>query len=275
MNIAIQDVRILGHSFYRPLDHVEARLEKLINYLLGREIDVVCLQELFHAEYQQQVFSSVRSVFPYASGFARKGMKLRLDNELFVLSKFPLSEGQLVRFQSAKIEERIFTSKGFYRVNLEIPGIGELTLINAHMTAGGIRAHPEGKQSMAIRNKQIKQLLRHLPDDRPVIIVGDLNAGPESSQMNYLQFIEAGLLDGFIMAKGEGISWDPENPLVKCGSEHYLSPQRIDHILLNQAAMKVFEPRNAQIVLEECSIDTGINQIPVSDHYGIYIELHF
>ena len=275
LNIAVQNVRILGRSFHRPLDHIEARLEKLISYLLGTDIDIVCFQELFHADYQHLVFSSVKSVFPYGTGFARKGMKFRLDNELLVLSKYPLTDGQLVRFQAAKPEERIFTSKGFYKVNLEIPEIGKLVLINAHMTAGGLRHHPEGEHSMNIRSKQIIQLLQHLPEEGPVIIVGDLNTGPEASRENYLQFIEAGLLDGFILAEGEGISWDPENPLVKNGTEHHLSPQRIDHILLNQAALKIFEPKNAEIVLTECSINAGINQIPVSDHYGVLIELHF
>jgi len=94
------------------------------------------------------------------------------------------------RIQPAKIEEKIFTSKGFYQVNLDIPGIGGLTIINVHMTAGGLRTHPEGKRSMDIRSRQIRQLLQHLPDDQPAIITGDINAGPESSQENYLQLNE-------------------------------------------------------------------------------------
>ena len=77
------------------------------------------------------------------AGLANAGIKSRLDNELLVVSKFPPASGKLVRFRHAALEERLFTSKGFYETDVILPKAGNIRLINFHMTAGGIRHHPE------------------------------------------------------------------------------------------------------------------------------------
>lgn len=271
-NTALQDVRFLGRSVYRPVDFVQERLAELTKRLKVLNADIICLQEFFHAELQNQFYASLKSIYPYAAGFAKTGFKLRLSNELLILSKFPLKDGKLTRFTHAAIEERFFTSKGMYRINIEIPGMKVLQLINFHMTAGGLRNHPEDQHMDAIRSSQIRQLLGSMPEDIPVLLAGDLNAGPETSKSNYSELLAAGLIDAFTNGNNSGITWNPENPLVASNKEHHLPPQRIDHIFLNKAGAGKLAPVKSCIVLNAASVYLPDGRtIPVSDHYGVQV----
>lgn len=274
-NAALQDVRFLGQSFYRPVDFVQDRLAELTKQLKILNADIICLQEFFQTKLQEQFYASLTSLYPYVTGFAKAGFKLRLGNELLILSKFPLKDGKLTRFTHTTIEERFFTSKGMYRINVEIPGMKALQLINFHMTAGGLRNHPEDQHMDAIRSAQIRQLLESVPKDIPVLLAGDLNAGPDSSKINYQEMLQAGLIDAFANGNGSGITWDPENPLVASNKEHHLLPQRIDHIFLNKAGAGKLAPVKSCIVLNGTSVRLPDGRlIPVSDHYGVRVDFN-
>ncbi|MBI4006433.1 MAG: endonuclease/exonuclease/phosphatase family protein [Gammaproteobacteria bacterium] len=274
-NTATQDVRLFGKSVYRPIDFTQERLTELTKQLKESKVDIICLQEFFHADLQKHLFTSLKSEYPYAAGFARTGFKLRLGNELLILSRFPLENGKLARFNHATFGERVFTSKGMYKINIEIPGIEKLQLITFHMTAGGLLNHPESKKMEAIRSAQIRQLLEFTSENIPTILAGDLNAGPESSKDNYYQLLQKGLIDAFTHGNGDGITWDPVNPLVVSGDENHLPPQRIDHIFLNRKAANKLEPKNSRIVLNEISVNLSDGRkITVSDHYGVQVDFN-
>ena len=272
-NAAIKDVRILGKSMYSPTGYIDKRLEALAEYLKKLNADIVCLQEVFHANFQHRLYSFLNSAYPFAAGFAREGIKTRLGNELLILSKYPLRNEVLIRFNHAALEERIFTSKGIYRVEIILPEIGELHFYNFHMSAGGLLKHPESRHMESIRSSQIKQLLDTISDDVPVILAGDLNAGPEASQINYREILDEGYMDAFTLSEGEGVTWDPENPLVKLSNEGHLPPQRIDHVFVNPLALEYLRPVTSSVVLNESIVElTDGNTIPVSDHYGLQVK---
>ena len=272
VNAALQDIQILGHSFYRPIAYIQQRLHELAAQIRQLDPGVLCLQELFHFGLQQQFYLLLKDRYPYACGFARKGLKFRLGNELITLSKYPLKNGAFYSFKDAALEEKIFTSKGFYGMNLEIPGTGEFQLINFHMTAGGLRLHPENPAMEKIRSSQIHQLMNHASSRMPVILAGDLNAGPGASRKNYDEVIDAGFTDTFETAGSEGISWDPDNPLIQWHGEYHLPPQRVDHIFINKVAGQIIKPSGASIVLDHACIRlTNGSNIPVSDHYGVQV----
>ncbi len=272
-NAAIEDVRIFGKSMYCPADYIQARLEALTKYLEILNADIICLQELFHTKLQHQLYASLEATYPYAAGFARPGLKLRLGSELIILSKFPLRDGKLIRFTHAAMEERIFTSKGIYQIIVELPDLGALLLVNFHMTAGGLRKHPESQHMETIRSTQIQQLLNIVPDDVPTILAGDLNAGPEASKNNYLELLDRGYIDAYTMTGGNGITWDPDNPLVKLSNEGHLPPQRIDHIFINKEAERYLKPTSGNIVFDDSSVQLSDKTcISLSDHYGVQIK---
>ena len=273
INAALQDVRLLSRSLYRPVGYINERLSVLAAEIRKLNPDIVCIQELFHHDLQQQFYSWLHAQYSHAAGFAKKGFKLRLGNELILLSRFPLTGGKHMRFRHASLEERLFTSKGSYRVFVTIPGVGEIQLINFHLTAGGIRQHPEHPVMENIRSLQIQQLLSMLSPGIPVILAGDLNAGPDVSIVNYEQILKAGFIDAFAESGGTGITWDPANPLVANHGENNLPPQRIDHIFLNSMAAKILKPDTGRVVLNALGIHLKDNHlIPVSDHYGIQVD---
>ena len=273
INAAIQDVRICAISFYRPLDHIQPRLEKLAEGIRKLEPDIVVLQELFHYRFQKQFYDRLADIYPHAAGFARRGPKLRLGNELITLSKYPLANSRFIRFRETALEESLFTNKGIYTMDIDIPAAGLFHLTNFHMTAGGLWNHPEDNNMEKIRASQIDQLIESVPDNIPAILAGDLNSGPSSSPGNYARMLSAGFIDTFVEAGAEGMSWDPSNPLVAHHSENHLPPQRVDHVFINPAAQDRIQPETARIVLDNrcVTLANGL-EIPVSDHYGVLVE---
>lgn len=247
----------------------------LAEKLLGTAADIICLQEMFHRPLQDALYNEIRHRYPYACGFAAKGFKLRLGNELLVVSRFPLEGGKLVRFNTAAPEELRHTSKGFFHTTVHIEGSEKIELINFHTTAGGRREHPESEVMNNVRARQIGQLLDYAkPLDR-VILAGDLNAGPHSSPQNYRQLGQAGYVDTFNIPGDEGYTWDPANPLVAAGAEAHLPAQRIDHVFVHSGLYKKTSIHQSEIVLNENCVAAADRKLPLSDHYGVLSSLQF
>ncbi len=206
------------------------------------------------------------------TGLGKKSVKTRLDNELVTLSKFPLLQDEFIRFTQAALEEKYFMQRGLMHMKMKVDTDRHIHLFNIHLTAGGLNQHPESERMKKIRSAQIHQLLKLIPEQEPTIIAGDFNTGPESSAENYAQLLEHGLIDTFTVAEGQGISWDPANPLVAGFDKTSLPGQRVDHIFMNNAANLLLTSKNAEIVMTEPTVTTDQGQdIPVSDHYGVLV----
>lgn len=272
-NAAILDVRIFGRSFHCAVEHIDDRLEALARALERTGADLVFLQEVFHRDKQDRLCSLVQEHYPYIHGHAPAGWKLRLGNELLTLSRLPLQDYGLTRFRCAPREELRHTSKGFYHMQFTLPGAGEIHLVNFHMSAGGKNQHPESVKMERIREQQIAQLVDYCKNYELVLLAGDLNAGTHSSSKNYQDLLSAGFVDLFESHGAEGITWDPENPLVKSGVEAHLPAQRIDHILVNKTLFNKLNVLNADIIFTEHIVTTTEGPRPISDHYGLFVEI--
>ena len=273
INAAIQDVRLFSRSVYRPIRHTRERLHGLARQISSLDPDIICVQEMFHHDLQGRLHALLRDQYPHMAGLARAGIKFRLDNELLIIAKFPLAGGRLSRFRHAPTEEQLFTSKGFYGADVRLPGTGTIRLINFHMTAGGIRQHPESTHMERIRALQIRQLLDSLDRGLPTVLAGDLNAGMETSRTNYDAIISRGFIDAFQGCGGTGVTWDPDNPLVANYGESHLPAQRIDHVFLDSSAAHRLIPELGQIVMQDACVSLPEGQnIPVSDHYGVLVH---
>jgi endonuclease/exonuclease/phosphatase family metal-dependent hydrolase len=261
-NAALLDVRLFKRSVYCPVDSVAERLERLAPALLSLRPDIIILQEIFHPDLQSSLHANLAGVYPHIMGGSGSGSRFRLGNELITISRFPLTDGKLIRFQHASPEERIFTSKGFHHCTALIPELGRVDLVNFHATAGGVHAHPEHDRMETIRRRQVEQILAYVQRLDKVILAGDLNAGPHTSYRNYWQVLQAGYIDSFAAAGGDGYTWDPANPLVANGREQHLPAQKIDHVFINASLSRLLMPVESWIVLNDR------NQ-PLSDHYGV------
>jgi len=274
-NAAILDVCFFGHSFHRPVGHIELRLRRLARALEESDADIVFLQEMFHRYRQESMCRMLPKCYPFVRGFASAGWKLRLGNELLVLSRFPISDGKLIRFKDAPAEELRHTSKGFYHVQSELPKVGNVNFINFHMSAGGKHKHPQSRVMEAIRQKQIEQLLDYTRGLNKIMLAGDLNAGPETSSNNYQRFISAGYHDLFAAVAAQGISWDPANPLVARGAESHLPAQRIDHVFADKLLFDCLQVIEAKIIFTDHCVITSDSAVPLSDHYGLSVNLRW
>lgn len=267
-NAALLDVRILNHSVYCPVGSVYRRTPLIARALLTLRPDIIFLQEIFHYPLQTMVCRQLAHEFPYVSGSTRPGLKARLGNELLTLSRFPVTGIKMVRFKQAPLEEKIFTTKGFYHSTIDIPGLGNIDLINFHTTAGGANVHPEHHRMESLRQKQINQMLAYTRVLERVVLAGDLNAGPHTSVKNYQQVLEGGFIDTFSAVNAEGFSWDPVNPLVADGRERHLPGQKIDHVFISKSLSSLLLPVTAGIVLTGDEESTA-EPVPLSDHYGV------
>jgi len=271
-NAAVQDVRLLGRSLYCPAACPAERLARVPRALLDLDADIVCLQEVFHRGWREWLCGALGRIYPHVAGLDSGWPGLRLGNELLVLSRFPLSHARLRRFKSAAPEELRFTSRGFQELSVHVPALGEVLLCNVHASAGGLDEHPESPVMEEIRARQIDELLQDRGQEKPLLLVGDLNAGPQSSVRNYRQLLAAGLVDACAAAGIRGVTWDPANPLVAAGREAHLPPQRIDHVFVNRGLAAQAACSMAQIMLTERLVDSRQGRLPLSDHYAIRAE---
>ena len=249
------------------------RLSVLPGALLDLDADVLFLQEVFHNDIQKKLYRTLNNSYPYITGISKGGMKLRLGNELLTISKYPLNQGKLIRFKHASPEENLFTSKGFFHTSMIIPDMAHIELINFHMTAGGVHAHPEDDRMDAIRMQQIDQILEYSGQFKHVILAGDLNAGPHTSTTNYQRILNAGFVDLTIESGRDAVTWDNKNPLVANGEEFHLPSQSIDHIFINRTLSGELNLIESKIVLNNKCIRTNGVMIPLSDHYGVMTTL--
>ena len=274
-NAAIQDIRLLGRPLFCPVPWPRERLRHLPAALAALDADIICLQEMFHPPLQDWLRHALAPRFPHVAGLQTGSAPLRLGNELLVLSRFPLGGARLHRFGHAAREEWIFASKGFLHVQAEIPGLGTVDLVNFHTTAGGARAHPESPEMEAIRARQLSQILDVVMPLPRAILVGDLNAGPHTSTHIYKEVGAHGFVDAFLAGGGEGMTWDPANPLAARSRESHLPPQRIDHVFLSGTLVEQLAPRSARLILHEHGAATPGGDMPYSDHYGVLTELEY
>ena len=107
------------------------------------------------------------------------------------------------------------------------------------------------------------------------MLVGDLNAGPETSVNNYQQLASAGYHDLFATIQAKGISWDPANPLVEQGLESHLPAQRIDHVFTDRALFECLDVIEAKIIFTEHCVPTAESAVPLSDHYALVTAEQF
>ena len=272
-NAALQDINIFGKSFYRPVDFIESRLKRLPPALVKQNADFIFLQEVFSQGFQKLIYNALVKQYPYIVGMCKNKYGLRVGNELLTLSRYPIQSNSLIRFKHASREELLFTSKGFYHSSVIHPNLGEIQLINFHTTAGGKEHHPEHPAMEFIRQRQIEQILDYIKGNTPVILVGDLNAGPQTSRRNYQQVLDAGFIDICDNPHDSLLSWDPENPLVKNGLENHLPAQRIDHIFMSEDLHRIHSGIRSNLVLNDSFISGPDFSYPLSDHYGIQAEL--
>jgi endonuclease/exonuclease/phosphatase family metal-dependent hydrolase len=268
-------LKLLGRSF--PTPFVPERASALAARIRGLACDVVLLQEIYGNDLRKALAESLRDVLPYPV-YPSKRRNLGLQNGLMALSRFEAT-GSVELFRDTPLDEALFDSKGLLVTKHHLPCGTVLTVINLHVTAGGFFGHPENMRIEKIRARQIEQIVncaRHL--DSPLVVAGDLNAGPGVSDINFRQRLDAGFVSihEVLHPGAPEVTWDPLNSLNSGGPHNKCPPQRIDHVFIRT---RDYENKRIQPLLSEICLQDpvvlvqGAKAVSVSDHYGICVEI--
>ena len=266
LNTALLRVRLLGRTLLE-VGHLDERLQALPGALAGCDADVLCLQEVFRRRDRDLLTQALRPTHPFVARCddRRRGM----THGLLVASRFPLADASFTRFDAVQAWQRLLVRQGVLAVTVHVPGGGDLRVLDVHTTAGG-GGDPEAPRIERLRSRQLHQVARIARSSSlPVLLCGDLNAGPEASASNLRQLLDHGWIDP---VQG-GTTWDPANPLNRGGLFDGSPPQRVDHVLLDQAAAARFRVRSAEVVLGEPVVEVPGGRVPLSDHAGVLVGL--
>jgi endonuclease/exonuclease/phosphatase (EEP) superfamily protein YafD len=182
---------ILGRS--RPSPFVKERRAQLPMEIRKVDADVVLLQEVYGQAERRAVAEALNSTYPNAI-FPRARRGIGQENGVLTLSRFPAS-GRTILFRDNPWDESLLDSKGFLSSTHLLEEGLNLHILNAHTTAGGFFHRPEDPGIDQIRSLQIAQILDEQSRmSSPVVIAGDLNAGPGVSEVNFRQVLDAGFV---------------------------------------------------------------------------------
>lgn len=280
-NTGLYRVRLGRTTIVEPIQHPAERAAHMAEAILSIDADIVALQEVFDDRHLFPLLDALRSSYPFiATGRDTHAPTFFRDHSgLCILSRYPLTDIRHEALRDAALEERLFIVKGMLRATVASP-IGDIGLINTHLTSGGMFRDPEGPWMVPIRDKQIDHLV-DLCDELPHpirLVVGDMNTGPEFACANYQRFLSRGLVDAWHLhtdpaSRIKEVTWEITNPLNSRELHKTDAPQRIDHAFLHPTSLAHVRVGSVTVVLDEPRVDTPRGRMTVSDHYGLLLEL--
>lgn len=143
--------------------------------------------------------------------------------------------------------------RGMLDTHIEVPGIGEIVVINIHLQSNTKGMTGEAARQRASQSQAIADYISRL--ELPVIVLGDLNSEPDSTEVSALLGENSGLTDVW-NAVGEGTGETIFN------GAHGEPTARIDYILVSSH----FTIHSAEV------IDTDNSQM-ASDHFPLIADL--
>lgn len=259
-------VRVLTLNIWNRLGPWDERLAVIRDGLRAMSPDLVGLQEVIEIPGQTQADIIAEGLGYHAAyGLANPyGGGVSLGNA--VLSRWPIRSRQVFPLPAAGTDENrslLFTEiDSPYGV---IPFF--VTHLNWKLHEGCVRE--EQVQEVAARIKACAPI-----EGLPPILVGDLNAQPEASEIRFLKGLQSlggksvYLADCFEQCgEGSGVTFDgTRNTFAEQYHEH---PRRIDYVLVRGPDTRARgKPRSAKVVFDEPR-----DGVFASDHFGVLAEI--
>ena len=212
--------------------------------------EIAAFQELFNPAWAQEV----RKRTGYAS--------LLFPEEpcgLAILTDFPVQSWGVAKLTKSPLEDYLRCALW---AELRVRG-ERIVIINTHL--------PWMLEDGSSRRKQVEEILELVKKKAPQagsILMGDLNAPPDSSEIQWL--IDRGPFRDLFRERHpnqSGFSWDNRNPYAG-GSFHKMPDRRIDYILVRGKAPFLQNLVSCDLVYTE----PDANGVWASDHYGLLAE---
>jgi len=277
-NVGLLDVSLFGFSLLKPTDYLEQRSEMIGASLLKQNADIIAIQELYKTSHAAKLLSDLNNVYPYY--FRKSTSRLRIDNGLLILSKFPIKENAMTALKSGPWEESIFSSKSILSVQVMLDKKTLLNIVNIHPTSGGLFDTQDSDKNIEFRQIQIEQARKLVEayDGTYSIILGDFNSGPEIAPSNYQFLSTHGYVDAYSIFCVENglepeITWDAKNTLNLQGTHPDSISQRIDHIFISHELVDAVKITNSEVIFKELLVEISSEEkVTLSDHYAIMVE---
>lgn len=264
---------------------VDQRFSFLSSKLLESNADILALQEIYEDDHASHLINRLQPMYPYSYRDSCS-KKWQFHNGLIFFSKYPIKSNRLIKHSRSAFLEKCFGSKCMQSVEVSSP-IGDILFLNLHCSAGGHK-HPESEEINKIRESEIleaieagdkfveKQKKNGGGKNSKVIILGDLNCGPDASPMNYNLLKSYGYVDGALnyicketSNQDSFITWCPKNKLNARGVHRHLPPARIDHVFVKEGSNLEVADLTMKFKEQIVPTDSFDQNVTLSDHYAL------
>ena len=244
-------VKILTLNTWQDRGPWRARWELIFHGLKDYDADIVGFQEVFDMDWAREI--QQRSGYPY----------LVVSGEhsgLIFLSKFKPIEQECMTIKAKSPTEDYFRYVFYARFDT---GEEKIALFNTHLSW---KADED-----AIRLKQMREMeafVQKKAGNLPVVLMGDLNAGPGAPSVSYLRETLKWCDTFETKNPGDsGFTWDYRNPYAEAERKK-MAERRIDFIFIREKTGIFAKILSSRVVFNEPSA-AGV--FP-SDHFGVLTE---
>jgi endonuclease/exonuclease/phosphatase family metal-dependent hydrolase len=274
---AAETLRIMSYNVWgAPFAGKKAnqRIPEIARRLATLDADIVGLQEVFEGCFVRNQTKMILkgSRFPYyAKGPSAKFLIPCVNSGLVTLSRHPIVKTVRMSFDACKGFD-CFSRKGILLTRIRVPNIGEVDVYNTHFNAGGGNSAVRDFQSL----RAIDFVTRHSGEgNRPVFMLGDINAIPLSQEMIYLRTLlnfrdsHEEYFEGRKAAPvaRNGYTCDPSRNTRHRGRPDQ-SSRRLDYILMRDS---VHSASPMQVIDSHLVFDApDFKKGSLSDHFGVY-----
>lgn len=258
-------LRVATWNVWHKFGDHEARQPMITETLQGLDADVIGLQETWPGQVQR--LADALGYHSCFSGYRPDGDDPETGMGNAILSRHPIM-----------FDEHVFLDDGQgrkYRTALgaviEAP-FGLLAFFTTHLS--------HLYDQSAVRMAQLQEAsefieaLAEMPDFPP-ILVGDLNAVPDSDEVRRLNGRSAPYVKGRIwtdvweqLGDGPGITWSSDSPYLNSSA---WPNRRLDYVFIGW-------PRDNRPIGNPSSIEMFgldvVDGIAASDHYGLVVDIH-
>jgi endonuclease/exonuclease/phosphatase family metal-dependent hydrolase len=263
-------IKVVTINILFKMQFWDQRQDLLVSGLKEINADIICLQEVnIEANTGNRLAEQLGMPYIYQTNFSQLPYKGGCEYGISILSRYPFSkqesldlktQGRLAQFVQVEINHQpVIICNGHYYWQ---PG-----------------SCPERMEQFQL----LVNWLGELPPELPIIIVGDFNATPDSSEV---EFLRKHFTSAYAKYHGDEPEYTCPTPLVKASRKLWramglrvinavvhrtIKPWQgtLDYIFFNQH----LEVKNCQLILTEASPENPL--IYPSDHFGIVADFDF
>lgn len=238
------------------------RKDLLVGFVLDNDLDIVCMQEVLPKQYRflSDTLSEYSSVYEGRGDKSGEGVPIFYKSKIydclgsgtFGLSEFPDS----------------IKNKGWDAKYPRVATWAKLKNRNNGKTLCVVSTHLDHVGKIARRNGMmtIKQRIKNLAGECPVVISGDMNSGPNSETVNIAKTALFPMQDAYEVAKKhEGVTYTYHRFGKKMPID---SRNRSDYVFVS----KSIKVKTITIPREEQDEQTGVF---MTDHCPVIVDMYY